>query len=150
MYTQITVYVADWNRDLNLCQSHPSLHMKHWLIYRIIRGRMMCEQTRVCLPNTQFMLHWRNLYWEWIHWLLWYNTNKLTRNHWSWWRTSQGRLKTPVRINNWRLRWKKVLGFLLQSELCQKHSKFRMQFCLHVPNNFLHDFSLKFASFLRY
>ena len=45
---------------------------------------------------------------------------------------------------------KRALGFLLKSELCQKHSKFRMQFCLRVSNNVLHVFSLKFASFSRY
>ena len=45
---------------------------------------------------------------------------------------------------------KRALGFLLKSELCQKRSKFRMQFCLRVPNNVLHVFSLKFASFSRY
>ena len=45
---------------------------------------------------------------------------------------------------------KRALGFLLKSELCQKHSKFRMQFCLGVLNNVLHVFSLNFASFLRY
>ena len=36
---------------------------------------------------------------------------------------------------------KRALGFLLKSELCQKRSKFRMQFCLRVPNNVLHVFS---------
>ena len=45
---------------------------------------------------------------------------------------------------------KRALGFLLKSELCQKRSKFRMQFCFRVSNNVLHVFSLKFASFLRY
>ena len=45
---------------------------------------------------------------------------------------------------------KRALGFLLKSELCQKRSKFCMQFCLRVPNNVLHVFSLKFASFSRY
>ena len=45
---------------------------------------------------------------------------------------------------------KRALGFLLKSELCQKRSKFRMQFCLRGSNNVLHVFSLKFASFLRY
>ena len=45
---------------------------------------------------------------------------------------------------------KRALGFLLKSELCQKRSKFRMQFCLRVSNNVLHVFSLKFASFSRY
>ena len=45
---------------------------------------------------------------------------------------------------------KRVLGFLLKSELCQKRSKFRMQFCLRGSNNVLHVFSLKFASILRY
>ena len=35
---------------------------------------------------------------------------------------------------------KRALGFLLKSELCQKRSKFRMQFCLRVPNNVLHVF----------
>ena len=45
---------------------------------------------------------------------------------------------------------KRALGFLLKSELCQKCSKFRMQFCLRGSNNVLHIFSLKFASFLRY
>ena len=45
---------------------------------------------------------------------------------------------------------KRALGFLLKSELCQKRSKFRMQFCLHVSNNALHVFPLKFASFLKY
>ena len=43
-----------------------------------------------------------------------------------------------------------MLGFLLKSELCQKCSKFRMQFCLRGSNNVLDVFSLKFASFLRY
>ena len=45
---------------------------------------------------------------------------------------------------------KRALGFLLKSELCQKRSKFRMQFCLGALNNVLYVFSLKFASFLRY
>ena len=45
---------------------------------------------------------------------------------------------------------KRALGFLLKSELCQKRSKFRMQFCLRGSNNVLHVFSLKFASSLRY
>ena len=36
---------------------------------------------------------------------------------------------------------KRALGFLLKSELCQKRSKFCMQFCLRVPNNVLHVFS---------
>ena len=45
---------------------------------------------------------------------------------------------------------KRLLGFLLKSELCQKRSKFRMQFCLRVSNNVLHVFSLKFAFFLKY
>ena len=45
---------------------------------------------------------------------------------------------------------KRALGFLLKSELCQKRSKFCMQFCLRVSNNVLHVFSLKFASFSRY
>ena len=45
---------------------------------------------------------------------------------------------------------KRALGFLLKSELCQKRSKFRMQFCLRVSNNVLHVFSLKFAFFLKY
>ena len=45
---------------------------------------------------------------------------------------------------------KRALGFLLKSELCQKRSKFRIQFCLRVSNNVLHVFSLKFASFSRY
>ena len=43
-----------------------------------------------------------------------------------------------------------MLGFLLKSELCQKRSKFCMQFCLRGSNNVLHVFFLKFASFLRY
>ena len=47
-------------------------------------------------------------------------------------------------------RGKRALGFLLKSELCQKHSNFRMQFCLRVSNNVLLLFSLKFASFSRY
>ena len=47
-----------------------------------------------------------------------------------------------------RVRWKK--GVLLKSELCQKRSKFRIQFCLRGSNNVLHVFSPKFASFLRY
>ena len=45
---------------------------------------------------------------------------------------------------------KRALGFLLKSELCQKRSKFRMQFCLGALNNVLYVFSLKFASFSRY
>ena len=45
---------------------------------------------------------------------------------------------------------KRALGILRKIELCQKHSKFRMQFCLGVLNNVLHVFSLKLASFLRY
>ena len=43
-----------------------------------------------------------------------------------------------------------MLGFLLKSELCQKRSKFRMQFFLRVSNNVLHIFSLKSALFSRY
>ena len=45
---------------------------------------------------------------------------------------------------------KRALGFLLKSELWQKRSKFRMQFCLRESNNVLHVFSLKFAFFLKY
>ena len=45
---------------------------------------------------------------------------------------------------------KRALGILRKIELCQKRSKFRMQFCLGVLNNVLHVFSLKLASFLRY
>ena len=36
---------------------------------------------------------------------------------------------------------KRALGFLLKRELCQKRSKFRMQFCLRVSNNVLHVLS---------
>ena len=43
-----------------------------------------------------------------------------------------------------------MLGFLRKTELCQKRSKFRMQFSLRGSNNVLHVFSLKFASFLKY
>ena len=42
---------------------------------------------------------------------------------------------------------KRAVGILRKIELCQKHSKFRMQFCLGVLNNVLHVFSLKLASF---
>ena len=35
---------------------------------------------------------------------------------------------------------KRVLGILRKIELCQKRSKFRMQFCLGVLNNVLHVF----------
>ena len=35
---------------------------------------------------------------------------------------------------------KRALGFLLKNELCQKRSKFGMQFCLGVLNNVLHVF----------
>ena len=45
---------------------------------------------------------------------------------------------------------KRAVGILRKIELCQKRSKFRMQFCLGVLNNVLHAFSLKLASFLRY
>ena len=45
---------------------------------------------------------------------------------------------------------KRALGFLLKSELSQKPSKFRMQFCLGALNNVLSVFLLKFASFSRY
>ena len=45
---------------------------------------------------------------------------------------------------------KRALGFLPKSELCQNHSKFRMQFCLGALNNVLHVFSLKLASFSKY
>ena len=45
---------------------------------------------------------------------------------------------------------KRAVGILRKIELCQKGSKFRMQFCLGVLNNVLHVFSLKLASFLRY
>ena len=45
---------------------------------------------------------------------------------------------------------KRALGFLLKTELCQKCSKFRMQFSLRGSNNVLHVFSMKFASFWRY
>ena len=40
---------------------------------------------------------------------------------------------------------KRALGFLLKSELCQKRSKFRMQFCLGTLNNVRYVFLLKFA-----
>ena len=36
---------------------------------------------------------------------------------------------------------KRALGILHKIGLCQKHSKFRMQFCLGVLNNVLHVFS---------
>ena len=42
---------------------------------------------------------------------------------------------------------KRALGFLLKSELCQKRSKFYMQFCLDALNNIPCVFLLKFASF---
>ena len=45
---------------------------------------------------------------------------------------------------------KRALGILRKIELCQKRSKFRMQFFLGVLNNVLYVFSLKRASFLRY
>ena len=45
---------------------------------------------------------------------------------------------------------KRAVGILRKIELCQKRSKFRMQFCLGVLNNVLHVSSLKLASFLRY
>ena len=45
---------------------------------------------------------------------------------------------------------KRALGFSLKSELCQKRSKFGMQFCLGALNNVLYVFLLKFASFSRY
>ena len=45
---------------------------------------------------------------------------------------------------------KRAQGFLFKNELCQKRSKFRMQFCLRVSNNALYVFPLKFASFLKY
>ena len=45
---------------------------------------------------------------------------------------------------------KRAVGILRKIELCQKRSKFRMQFCLGVLNNVLHVFSLKLTSFLRY
>ena len=45
---------------------------------------------------------------------------------------------------------KRALGILLKTELCQKRSKFRMQFCLGALNNVLHVFLLKFASFSKY
>ena len=45
---------------------------------------------------------------------------------------------------------KRALGFLLKIELCRKHSKFRMQFCLGALNNVLYVFLLKFSSFTRY
>ena len=35
---------------------------------------------------------------------------------------------------------KRALGFLLKIELCPKHSKFRMQFCLGALNNVLYVF----------
>ena len=35
---------------------------------------------------------------------------------------------------------KRALGILLKTELGQKRSKFRMQFCLRVLNNVLHVF----------
>ena len=50
----------------------------------------------------------------------------------------------------WRVRWKRASGILRKLELCQKRSKFRMQFCLDVLNNVLHVFPLKLTSFLRY
>ena len=36
---------------------------------------------------------------------------------------------------------KRALGILLKSELCQKCSKFRLQFCLGALNNVLYAFS---------
>ena len=35
---------------------------------------------------------------------------------------------------------KGALGIFPKTELCQKHSKLRMQFCLRVLNNVLHVF----------
>ena len=43
-----------------------------------------------------------------------------------------------------------MLGIFLKSELCQKCSKFCMQFYLGVLNNVLYVFLLKFASFSKY
>ena len=45
---------------------------------------------------------------------------------------------------------KRALGFSFKSELCQKRSKFGMQFCFGALNNVLYVVLLKFASFLRY
>ena len=39
------------------------------------------------------------------------------------------------------------MEFLLKSELCEKRSKFCLQFCLRGSNNVLHVFPLNFASF---
>ena len=45
---------------------------------------------------------------------------------------------------------KRALGFLIKGELCQKRSKFGMQFCLGAFNNVLYVSLLKFASFWKY
>ena len=45
---------------------------------------------------------------------------------------------------------KRALGILLTSELGQKRSKFRMQFCLGALNDVLCVFLLKLASFSKY
>ena len=45
---------------------------------------------------------------------------------------------------------KRALGVLRKIKLCQKRSKFRMQFCLGALNNVLYVFLLKLASFLKY
>ena len=45
---------------------------------------------------------------------------------------------------------KRGLGILFKTELCQKRSKFHMQFCLVALNNVLHVCLQKFALFLRY
>ena len=43
---------------------------------------------------------------------------------------------------------KRALGILRKIELCQKRSKFRMQFCLGVLNNVLHVFFPEACFFL--
>ena len=45
---------------------------------------------------------------------------------------------------------KRALGFLLKSEICQKRSKFCMEFCLGALNSVLCVYLLRFALFLKY
>ena len=61
-----------------------------------------------------------------------------------------GSAKFYIISTNWRVQWKKALRFFFKSELCQKCSKFCMQFCSGAWNNVPCVFLLKFASFSKY
>ena len=122
----------------SVCSNNLLLHEKTVLV-QVSRISLRSVPLEMFLSNGLSILFW---------------TESLTRN----WSTQTSR---NLRFVSWLILdtctaiipgfgGKRALGFLLKSELCQKRSKFRMQFCLRVSTNVLRVFSLKFAFFLKY